>query len=267
MYKVPAAELIEQISVVQKITNILEQFDRSNNLNDQLIVDFGDQKLSVRDIYIAQINIIIGIAEDLFATQTVVFAKEIQNGIDNMSVERALLRSEDLLASMKRDLRSQFVFVIEPELSRFAELDHEMISLFETTFLKAKFDFLEAGKCIAFGRPTAAVFHLMRSIEAPLATLAKLLGIAPSDKATWGDVLSLCRTEIAIRDAGKPRGWKSTSERRFFHEAANSLRNIQIATRDPTFHATKETFTSKEAQLEYENTRRFLLQMGKPQHS
>jgi hypothetical protein len=48
-------------------------------------------------------------------------------------------------------------------------------------------DSIEAGKCIALERYTAAVFHLMRVLEAGLKALAKALGAPYSEN--WGQCL------------------------------------------------------------------------------
>jgi hypothetical protein len=63
---------------------------------------------------------------------------------------------------------------------------------FALKFPSAAFDLDEAGKCLAFERPTAAVFHLMRLMEIGLKATARCLGIPDPIKArerNWGEIL------------------------------------------------------------------------------
>jgi len=88
----------------------------------------------------------------------------------------------------------------------------------------AQFDFVESGICIAFERPTAAAFHLLRGTEAVLRQLylsvvkAKRL---PSKSRMWGPMVEKLRT----RTAGRPSD-----------TLLQTLDNIRASYRNPTFH-------------------------------
>jgi hypothetical protein len=56
----------------------------------------------------------------------------------------------------------------------------------------AQYDFIQAGKCIAFELPTSAAFHLLRATEATL----RHLYLAVTQKSTsgnWGTIVQLLR--------------------------------------------------------------------------
>lgn len=174
----------------------------------------------------------------------------------------AMNRIEDVLGSLRREIATRAAYVPGPEeISYYRDkLPPEMAAI-EAMFPSVQVDFLESGRCLALGRTTASVMHLMRALEEPLAKLASLLGVEPGDRDSWGEVLNKVRTAIKLRDTGqgKSGGWKSNDERLFFHSAANSIRHIQIELRDPAFHRTKETFSLDEAKLEYANIKKFLI--------
>ena len=54
------------------------------------------------------------------------------------------------------------------------------------------FELDEAAKCLALGRSTAAVFHLMRAMEVGIRSVARCLGIPdplkPAER-NWGSIL------------------------------------------------------------------------------
>jgi hypothetical protein len=59
----------------------------------------------------------------------------------------------------------------------------------------------EAGKCLAFDRNTAAVFHLMRVMEVGLRELAKSLNdssLDPRANPSWEKILERCDRELGI---------------------------------------------------------------------
>src|SRR5712692_6640623 len=71
--------------------------------------------------------------------------------------------------------------------------------VFDTCPDVARYDFAEAGKCIAFERPTAAAFHLLRGIESVLRAYCKrYIRSAPSGSA-WGTMTNSLRSKTKGR--------------------------------------------------------------------
>ena len=111
----------------------------------------------------------------------------------------------------------------------------------------------EAAKCIALGRYTASVFHLMRVMERGVRRLGRKLKITiPVEEKDWGAISS------HINGALKRLPNSTPSEKRIhsrYAKAAVYLDNVREAWRNPTMHP-KETYTEEEA----ENAFRFVKQ-------
>jgi hypothetical protein len=106
-----------------------------------------------------------------------------------------------------------------------------------TNFPSAAFDIEEAGKCLALGRATACVFHLMRVMEVGLRALAKSLNdprINPANNPSWHNILKKGDDELQKVVAQRAPEWRSDDQ--FFSQAQANLRAVQFAWRNPTMH-------------------------------
>jgi len=111
----------------------------------------------------------------------------------------------------------------------------------------------EAANCIALGRYTAAVFHMMRIMERGVQRLGKKLQLTISvEEKDWGLISN------HINGALKKLPNSTPQEKRVharYSKAAVYLDNVREAWRNPTMHP-KETYTEEEA----ENVFRFVKQ-------
>jgi hypothetical protein len=89
----------------------------------------------------------------------------------------------------------------------------------------ARFDYAEAGKCIAFERPTAAAFHILRATEDVLRLYYKRLIRPAQASLTWGQITTALRQ--------KARGKMPDPI------ILNQLDHIRNAFRNPTQHPDK----------------------------
>jgi hypothetical protein len=109
-------------------------------------------------------------------------------------------------------------------------------SEFEKQFPSAIFDLEEATKCLALGRATAAVFHLMRVMEIGVRALAQSLQIpdpvSPAQR-NWGNILNNIKNAIDTK-------WKSTArsngDGKLFEEFHSSLDAVRNPWRNATMH-------------------------------
>jgi hypothetical protein len=86
----------------------------------------------------------------------------------------------------------------------------------------ARFDFSEAGKCIAFERPTAAAFHMLRGTEATLRMYyQKMVRSNRISSQNWGPIVTDLRTRLRTKK---------------FVALNNQLDNIRDSYRNPTQH-------------------------------
>jgi hypothetical protein len=101
-------------------------------------------------------------------------------------------------------------------------------------FPSASFDAEEAAKCLATGRNTACVFHLMRVMESAVRALAGALALPDAGSRNWGQILNQIRSEIAKRNMTCPSDWDQN--RSFFEGAVAHLDAVRVAWRNPAMH-------------------------------
>lgn len=114
-------------------------------------------------------------------------------------------------------------------------------------------DVEDAGKCLALGQGTAAVFHLMRVMEHGLRAVSNMLGIpyAPS----WESHLKQIEANIKADHKSKTPEWKR--DEAFFKEVLGDLAAVRIAWRNPTMHIGRR-YSQDEAEQVYHAVRLFM---------
>ncbi len=122
----------------------------------------------------------------------------------------------------------------------------------ENAFPLATGDISEAAKCLALGRSTASVFHLMRAMEIAVQALSAKLGVTKVEKE-WGKLLS----DITSAIESMPKG----SARDEWSEARTHLYHVKQAWRNNTMHP-KQTYTLEEAQAIYDAVRVFMTDLA-----
>lgn len=115
-------------------------------------------------------------------------------------------------------------------------------------------DIAEAAKCIAVGRPTAGVFHLMRVMENGVRYFGDELGVQLVDEKNWQNILDEINKKIKVLDH-KQQKTKALAE------AASHLYNVKVAWRNETMHP-KQTYSPEEATAIFGNTRTFICDLA-----
>ena len=118
---------------------------------------------------------------------------------------------------------------------------------FETAFPNSAFDVDESGKCLALGRYTATVFHLMRAMESMLQVLAGRLGVSNTERE-WGKLLS----DISRKIEAMPKG----DQRNKWSETHTHLYHVKQAWRNDTMHP-KQSYAGEEARAIFEAVKVF----------
>ncbi len=98
---------------------------------------------------------------------------------------------------------------------------------------------MEAGKCLALGRPTAAVFHLMRVMEIGTQKLGDALKIQLPAQKNWQNVLDEVNKAIKALD-------QKAAQTKAYAAASAHLYNVKLAWRNEMMHP-KQTYTHDEA--------------------
>jgi hypothetical protein len=161
---------------------------------------------------------------------------------------------QDILSEIQGRLRDELentlMFCIRENAEYFEPKEPLFGKEFEDKFAThGIFELDEAGKCLALGRDTAAVFHLMRIMEIGIRAVAKSLGIPdpikPSNR-NWHQILKSIKDENDARVARKAKSWKDQRDKEFFVSAYVSLDAVRVAWRNPTMHI-ENKYTPDEA--------------------
>ncbi len=123
-----------------------------------------------------------------------------------------------------------------------------------SAFPSAVFDIEEAGNCLAFGRNTASVMHLMRVVECGLRVVAESLGVAAEFK-TWEPVIRKLRTELEGKYPAIDPAMKG--KREFYSHVFDRLTAIKDAIRNPAMHA-RENYDESQAIETYRAVKAFI---------
>jgi hypothetical protein len=127
-------------------------------------------------------------------------------------------------------------------------------------FPSISFDAEEASKCYALERSTAAVFHMMRILESPLAVIARELGVV-KQSPTWNAYLVAFRTAAATKFPA-PHG-PDKRMRDYYAALEAQLSAIKDAFRNATMHSLERTYTQEQAHELFILLRGFLREAGK----
>jgi hypothetical protein len=172
------------------------------------------------------------------------------------SVESIIQRLSDELSMAK-------VLVIEAEKQKYYDPRDPAFGCDVTNkFISVLFELDEAGKCLALGRPTACVFHLMRIMEIGVRAIARCLQIPDPVKPAernWGHILDEIWNGIAAK-------WPTTTDRMggdgaLFEELHASLDAVKNPWRNATMHVERK-YTDDEAEHVFAAVRGFMMKLA-----
>lgn len=156
-----------------------------------------------------------------------------------------------LTSAFHDELEARLLFAFPPASARYFSNQPLFGEKVEEIFPDIAYDVAEAGKCLALGRWTATVMHLMRVLEAGLQALAAHLDV-PSDE-NWNVLLN--SIEGKLRNVR--RKVDGREEEQWAAEAGVHLRFIKNAWRNHAMHPL-ERYDSERARQIFENTRSFM---------
>lgn len=148
---------------------------------------------------------------------------------------------------LEEGLGERVVLALERDRERYYEgagVWGEAVGRFE----EAEWDMREAGKCYAFERYTASIFHVMRVLEHGLKAVA---GTIPSFEregsldVAWGRILRAMDREISKEPSVEKEVWFKGKEK-FYSSASSFMWAVKLAWRDGTMHA-EGKFEEREA--------------------
>jgi hypothetical protein len=183
-------------------------------------------------------------------------AESIRRGLSSVTNSTELARDiKDLEERVRHELQAEMFFFVPPHRAEYWSESPLFGEKVQRRYRKAVDDMVEAGKCLAAGRFTACVFHLMRVVEVGAKRLAKTtLKLTISHRATLGGVAVTISKEVA----NWPATTQKESERKTaFSKAAAHLSNITDGWRNKTMHP-GENYGEDEARLMFQNVREFM---------
>lgn len=138
---------------------------------------------------------------------------------------------EYLLRTFRDEIDARPLFVMTSSAANLYDQAQPLFGVsVDDAFPSSAEDVAEAGRCMAVGRWTAAVMHLMRSLETPLSCLAIEAGVAVG--ANWNK--SLNEIEAKLRAIGARDHGKAAEQ--WAAEAASQFRAIKNAWRNHAMH-------------------------------
>lgn len=152
------------------------------------------------------------------------------SGNTHLDAEQALELSKtmhDIRLTLDAEIEGIHAFTISPKRLDIKKLLADVSSLFAPNTFEAfpdiaKYDFVEAGKCIAFELPTSAAFHILRGTEANLRYYYKaLIKQKRISSEMWGPIVA------DLRCRNKTKKYTTLN---------NHLDNIRLSFRNPTQH-------------------------------
>jgi hypothetical protein len=142
----------------------------------------------------------------------------------------------DFLSRLKDETESVSVFTVKSNMQWLATGEQFFGLRVAGAFPSAESDIDNAGKCLAFERWTASVFHSMRVLEIGLNTLAVRFNVPFADK-NWQNIIDQIEAEIRkIAQAGRQQGTNWKEEEHFYSEAALQFRYFKNAWRNYVMH-------------------------------
>lgn len=157
-----------------------------------------------------------------------------------------------LRESLDRELKSRlFLFVPAAKAETY-----DQVELFgpevHTKFSKASADIREAGTCLALGRATAAVFHLMCVLEVGLDSLSSALSVPYSQK-NWEQILRDIETAISTI--------AFRQDREFYSRAALEFKFFRDAWRNHTMHG-RGKYGDVQAEEIFDHVKAFMVHLA-----
>jgi hypothetical protein len=190
-------------------------------------------------------------------------ATAMENGATDKQLDEML---PDLMNRLEDECGRRKMMMIEPEHAKYAEnpqffdpvdVNANKVS---TEFPSASEDIAEAGMCLACGRSTACVMHLLRVVECGLKALAKALGVA--EQNDWGKYLA--EIDLVLETRLKTSGARSVDEQ-FYAEVHLTFDAVRRAWRNPTMHVEK-TYTVERAEEIMISVRSFMRHLATKLH-
>ena len=156
--------------------------------------------------------------------------------------------------SIRREMSTVKFFYMPNEQADFYNKEELFGKVVNAKFSSIRYDMVEAGNCLAMGRGTACVFHLMRIMEVGVQEFGRKLGVALVNEKNWQNILD--ELNKAIRTL--PQKAAGTVE---MSQASANLYAVKLAWRNEVMHP-NDKYTLEEAKNVLRQVKLFMEQLA-----
>lgn len=171
----------------------------------------------------------------------------------------ARIRVQCLRDHIRNEMEQTLFFCVPAQKQEFYTRRQLFGPEVEKKFGKASGDIEEAGKCLAVGRYTACVFHLMRIMERGVQFLGTKMQVPLAGEKEWGTILNLVNGKLnQMTNAATGRLTPTKKARRDKYAAAVvHLTNVKNAWRNRVMHP-KDSYLEEEAEEVFRFVRTYI---------
>ena len=141
---------------------------------------------------------------------------------------------KELEVRIMDEMDGRLYLCLDPHLARYFDTRNLFGENVATAFPSAVVDIEEAGSCLALGRYTGCVLHLMRAMESAIHALAARIGVRYEYRG-WDPVIKKMRSELEKKYEDMDPPFKGSKE--YLGNALDRLTGVKEALRNPTMHA------------------------------
>jgi hypothetical protein len=179
------------------------------------------------------------------------FLKGLKGTVSAQQLVQALTEIEN---SIRREMQTTKFFYMPHEQAKLYVQNQLFGTKVNAKFPSIQYDMVEAGNCLAMGRGTACVFHLMRIMEVGTQKFGRRLGVTfPADK-NWQKILD--ESNKAIK--ALPKGPKTVA----LSQIAAHLYAVKLAWRNQVMHP-HDKYTLDEAKELIGHVKSFMTALAK----
>jgi hypothetical protein len=236
MREFPAGEILE---LVASPATLIARMEANARYDDELIDDA--MKAATQRAFGDHNKRLLGTLG--FRSALAMCDRVLEKVTDDSSTTMRQLREAlgEYLRRFIDDAKAVTCFSLDAQAAEAYNKPHKGWESVIASYPSAMRDVKESRKCLALGRPTASVFHLMRVMEYGVRSLGRSLNdprLDPRRNPSWDNILGKCRSEQAKRRQDRCVEWQSDPG--FFDNATVTLTAVQHAWRNPTMHVERE---------------------------
>ncbi len=186
-------------------------------------------------------------------------------GFRGDSCLRMRARLQSSMTCFEYESALKTALVLAPNLAKYYDPSPPLFSEeVHSQFPSAVYEIEEAAKCLAVGRSTAAVFHLMRVMEVGIRAVARCLSVPDPVKAVgknWGMILKNILAARTAKSSATPKTWACLDDEAYFDAVYATLDAVRNAWRNTTMHV-ENKYTAEEAEHILVAVRSFMMRLA-----